>query len=116
MQCLHNALAVTYVRFWHKADIAVTTSGLPVVTATMSQKVRRPQGAKGGETHMSNFWRRAGAIALIAFCTLIIPNLAKAADSIRVGLSVALTGGVAPAGKQVPPCRSGATTSTRREA
>jgi len=50
---------------------------------------------------MSNFWRRAGAIALVAFCMLIIPNLAKAADPIRVGLSVALTGGVASAGKQV---------------
>jgi branched-chain amino acid transport system substrate-binding protein len=50
---------------------------------------------------MSNFWRRAGAIALVALCALFIPNLAKAADPIRVGLSVALTGGVAPAGKQV---------------
>jgi branched-chain amino acid transport system substrate-binding protein len=50
---------------------------------------------------MSNFWRRAGAIAIVAFCTLIIPNLAKAADPIRVGFSMALTGGVAPAGKQV---------------
>jgi branched-chain amino acid transport system substrate-binding protein len=50
---------------------------------------------------MKNFWRRGGAIALVAFCTLIIPNLAKAADPIRVGFSMALTGGVAPAGKQV---------------
>ncbi len=49
----------------------------------------------------ASFWRRAGVIALVTFCTLIIPNLAKAADPIRVGLSVALTGGVAPAGKQV---------------
>ncbi len=48
-----------------------------------------------------SFWRRAGAMALVAFCTLIISNFAKAADPIRVGLSVALTGGVAPAGKQV---------------
>jgi hypothetical protein len=44
-------------------------------------------------------------MALIAIGALIIPNLApnmaKAADPIRVGLSVALTGGVAPAGKQV---------------
>jgi branched-chain amino acid transport system substrate-binding protein len=46
------------------------------------------------------FWRRIGALAFILLCTLI-PNLAKAADPIRVGLSVALTGGVAPAGKQV---------------
>jgi hypothetical protein len=50
---------------------------------------------------MSNFWRRAGTIAFVAFCALIIPNLAKAADPIRVGFSMALTGGVAPAGKQV---------------
>jgi branched-chain amino acid transport system substrate-binding protein len=40
-------------------------------------------------------------MALIAICALIMPNIAKAADPIRVGLSVALTGGVAPAGKQV---------------
>jgi branched-chain amino acid transport system substrate-binding protein len=46
------------------------------------------------------FWLRTGALAFILFCTLV-PNLAKAADPIRVGLSVALTGGVAPAGRQV---------------
>jgi branched-chain amino acid transport system substrate-binding protein len=50
----------------------------------------------------ASFWRRAGAIMVfIAVCTLIIPNLAKADNPIRIGLSVALTGGVAPAGKQV---------------
>jgi len=48
-----------------------------------------------------SFLRHASAMALVVFCTLITPNLARAADSIRVGLSVALTGGVAPAGKQV---------------
>ncbi|MGH6738849.1 MAG: amino acid ABC transporter substrate-binding protein, partial [Bradyrhizobium sp.] len=32
---------------------------------------------------------------------LILPNVAKAADPIRVGMSMALTGGVAPIGKQV---------------
>jgi branched-chain amino acid transport system substrate-binding protein len=48
-----------------------------------------------------SFWRRTTAIVLLVFCTLIIPNLTNAADSIRVGLSLALTGGVAPAGKQV---------------
>jgi branched-chain amino acid transport system substrate-binding protein len=47
-----------------------------------------------------SFWRRAGIALLVAF-TLILPNLAKAADPMRVGLSVALTGGVAPIGKQV---------------
>jgi branched-chain amino acid transport system substrate-binding protein len=41
------------------------------------------------------------AAALVAVCTLILPTLAKAADPIKVGLSVALTGGVAPIGKQV---------------
>jgi branched-chain amino acid transport system substrate-binding protein len=44
-------------------------------------------------------------MALLAICALIIPNLtpnmAKAADPIRIGMSMALTGGVAPAGKQV---------------
>ena len=48
-----------------------------------------------------SFWRRAGAILLVAVCTLIVPSLAKADNPIRVGLSVALTGGVAAAGKQV---------------
>ncbi|HUD87296.1 MAG TPA: amino acid ABC transporter substrate-binding protein [Xanthobacteraceae bacterium] len=47
-----------------------------------------------------SFWRRAGTALLVAFA-LILPNLAKAADPMRVGLSVALTGGVAPIGKQV---------------
>src|ERR1700682_4430093 len=54
---------------------------------------------------MRNFWARARAMALIAICALIIPNmvpnLAKAADPIRIGMSMALTGGVAPIGKQV---------------
>jgi len=44
-------------------------------------------------------------MALLAICALIIPNLtptiAKAADPIRIGMSMALTGGVAPIGKQV---------------
>src|SRR5262249_16164146 len=48
----------------------------------------------------ASFWRRATTMVFVAFCTLIIPTLAKADDPIRVGLSVALTGGVAPAGKQ----------------
>ena len=48
-----------------------------------------------------NFWRRIRASALIAVCALIIPSIAKAADPVRVGFTMALTGGVAPAGKQV---------------
>jgi branched-chain amino acid transport system substrate-binding protein len=50
---------------------------------------------------MRSFWARARAVALIAIGALIIPNVAHAADPIRVGMSMALTGGVAPAGKQV---------------
>jgi len=54
---------------------------------------------------MQSFWARTRAMALLAICALIIPNLtpnmAKAADPIRIGMSMALTGGVAPAGKQV---------------
>jgi branched-chain amino acid transport system substrate-binding protein len=38
--------------------------------------------------------------ALIA-CALIWPNVAHAADPLRIGMSMALTGGVAPIGKQV---------------
>jgi branched-chain amino acid transport system substrate-binding protein len=48
----------------------------------------------------ASFWRRAGTALLVA-CALILPNVAKAADPMRIGLSVALTGGVAPIGKQV---------------
>jgi len=39
--------------------------------------------------------------ALLFAAALIVPGAATAADPIKVGLSVALTGGVAPAGKQV---------------
>jgi branched-chain amino acid transport system substrate-binding protein len=53
---------------------------------------------------MRNFslWARARALsALLAFCVLILAHAAKAAEPIKVGLGVALTGGVAPIGKQV---------------
>ena len=43
---------------------------------------------------------RTLAALLVAF-VLIYANAAKAADPIRIGLSVSLTGGVAPIGKQV---------------
>jgi len=47
-------------------------------------------------------WGVARTIAaLLLFCALIVPTIAKAADPIRVGFTMALTGGVAPAGKQV---------------
>jgi len=48
-----------------------------------------------------SFWRRVRAIAVVAVCALIVPTIAKAADPIKVGFTMALTGGVAPAGKQV---------------
>ena len=47
-------------------------------------------------------WGKARAVAmLLVAAALMLPTMAKAADPIRVGLSVALTGGVAPIGKQV---------------
>jgi branched-chain amino acid transport system substrate-binding protein len=49
----------------------------------------------------TSLWQRGGRfLILLAFCALV-PAAASAADPIRVGLSVALTGGVAPIGKQV---------------
>ena len=49
-----------------------------------------------------SLWAKAhGLLALFALLALLLPNAAKAADPIRIGLSVALTGGVAPIGKQV---------------
>jgi branched-chain amino acid transport system substrate-binding protein len=49
-----------------------------------------------------SFCGRARAIAALLIAgALILPAVARAADPIRVGLSVALTGGVAPIGKQV---------------
>ncbi len=39
--------------------------------------------------------------ALLVACALLSPQAAKAADPIRIGLSVSLTGAVAPIGKQV---------------
>jgi branched-chain amino acid transport system substrate-binding protein len=47
-------------------------------------------------------WSRARAVAALMIAgTLMLPAVARAAAPVRVGLSVALTGGVAPAGKQV---------------
>jgi branched-chain amino acid transport system substrate-binding protein len=50
---------------------------------------------------MRSFWARARTMALIAICGLVTLNIANAADPIRIGMSMALTGGVAPIGKQV---------------
>jgi len=47
-------------------------------------------------------WGKARRLlVLFALSALILPNVAKAADPIRVGMTMALTGGVAPIGKQV---------------
>src|SRR3984885_13732818 len=56
----------------------------------------------GEETKMCALrsWAKAFA-ALVAAGVFILPNVAKAADPMRVGLSVSLTGAVAPIGKQV---------------
>jgi branched-chain amino acid transport system substrate-binding protein len=49
-----------------------------------------------------NLWAKArGLSALFALWAVILPNAANAADPIRVGMTMALTGGVAPIGKQV---------------
>src|SRR4029077_18519537 len=50
---------------------------------------------------MRIFNRRRAIAALIIACTSLAPYAARAAEPIRVGLSLALTGGVAPIGKQV---------------
>jgi branched-chain amino acid transport system substrate-binding protein len=50
------------------------------------------------------FWsaaRRFSAITLAFACALMMSTMARAADPIRVGMTMALTGGVAPIGKQV---------------
>jgi branched-chain amino acid transport system substrate-binding protein len=47
-------------------------------------------------------WAKARRLlAFFALCSVILPSVAKAADPIRVGMTMALTGGVAPIGKQV---------------
>jgi len=46
-------------------------------------------------------WSRRGCAILFAICMLLVPAAVKAAEPLKVGLSVALTGGVAPIGKQV---------------
>ncbi|MGC1777535.1 MAG: amino acid ABC transporter substrate-binding protein [Xanthobacteraceae bacterium] len=46
-------------------------------------------------------WSHRGCAILVAVLMLFVSAAAKAAEPIKVGLSVALTGGVAPIGKQV---------------
>src|SRR5262249_1588835 len=66
----------------------------------MGKKSNKPP-REGQHMCRMSFWRRASAVALVLFSLLPPKNVAGAADSIRVGLGVALPGGVAPAGKQV---------------
>ena len=42
-----------------------------------------------------------GLAAFVIACALMLPHAVRAADPMRIGLSVSLTGGVAPIGKQV---------------
>jgi branched-chain amino acid transport system substrate-binding protein len=50
----------------------------------------------------SSVWNWACRCAtLLIVCVLILPNRAQAVEPIRVGMTMALTGGVAPIGKQV---------------
>jgi branched-chain amino acid transport system substrate-binding protein len=42
-----------------------------------------------------------GPAAFVIACALMLPHAVRAADPMRIGLSVSLTGGVAPIGKQV---------------
>ena len=51
---------------------------------------------------IASSWSIARAVsALLVFSALIVPTVVKAADPVRIGFTMALTGGVAPAGKQV---------------
>src|SRR6478672_12313255 len=50
---------------------------------------------------ISSIWNRACYAALLVAGALFLPNATQAAEPIRVGLSMALTGSVAPIGKQV---------------
>ena len=45
--------------------------------------------------------KASGVPALLLLCALLVPGLARAAEPIKVGMTMALTGGVAPIGKQV---------------
>jgi branched-chain amino acid transport system substrate-binding protein len=50
----------------------------------------------------ASFLARARLLpAVLLFCALMLPNAAKPAEPIKVGMTMALTGGVAPIGKQV---------------
>jgi branched-chain amino acid transport system substrate-binding protein len=65
---------------------------------------QKTTGMHGEETKMRtsvNWVRSAGLAAAIVAGALLAGNAARAADPIRVGTSLALTGGVAPIGKQV---------------
>src|SRR5580700_7976970 len=55
-----------------------------------------------GTMRTTHSWGKARAVAaFFAAAVLMLPTVAKAADPVRIGLSVSLTGAVAPIGKQV---------------
>src|SRR5215472_5526445 len=65
---------------------------------------QKTTGMHGEETKMRTFtsWMRsAGLAAAVIAGALLAGHAAKAADPIRIGTTLALTGGVAPIGKQV---------------
>src|SRR5215472_423605 len=65
---------------------------------------QKTTGMHGEETKMRTFtsWMRsAGLAAAVVAGALLAGDAARAADPIRIGTSLALTGGVAPIGKQV---------------
>jgi branched-chain amino acid transport system substrate-binding protein len=51
--------------------------------------------------NLRNWARTLGLAALAVVSAMMLPHAARAADPIRIGTSLALTGGVAPIGKQV---------------
>jgi branched-chain amino acid transport system substrate-binding protein len=50
-----------------------------------------------------SFWKKARSIAVLfaALCSLVLASGARAAEPLKIGMTMALTGGVAPIGKQV---------------
>ena len=58
------------------------------------------QNGEDGKVRTVNHWRSAAAaVALIAAGLIIIPAAAQPAEPIKIGYSMALTGGLAPNGK-----------------
>src|SRR5580658_7415589 len=65
------------------------------------REARRRAGRRTNMRSLKSWAKARRLFAFFALCALILPTVAKAADPIRVGMTMALTGGVAPIGKQV---------------